>query len=331
MIEQKIQNPELMMSKHGKSFHFASQVFSQNVFIRISYLYAFCRFVDDTADEQAAVPALQDLNMIKEKLSQTINYEAEYSPLPMPESIEEKQQQKNISKDQSAKNEISVNDLISKLVKFGIKKEYLNVLVDGALFDVTAQKIQNTKDLIRYCYHVAGVVGLMMCPLIFVRDKKAYAFAIDLGIGMQITNICRDVLEDAKNNRTYLPLDALNEANLNLQDFKQQGSSPKALKTIMREHLDLADVYYRSSFMGLAYIPLRPRIAILFASEIYRGIGQKLRRQDFEVLQGRVYLNKLEKVLVSLKALLKAFHPRFWSPGVHNPVLHSAIVDLIDL
>lgn len=306
---QSIANPLLMMSKHGKSFHFASQVFSPPVFQRICYLYAFCRFVNDTADEQAPAQALIDLENLKL-------------------CFETSGETKNFLRAAPDSREIKVQDLITELISFGIKREYLEVLVDGALFDVTSQKIETTKDLLRYCYHVAGVVGLMMCPLILVKDKKAYPFAIDLGIGMQITNICRDILEDAKNERTYLPSKILKIKSLDLAHLQTEGEAPSSLKDIIKEHLDLADQYYESSFQGLAYIPFRPRLAILLASEIYRAIGLKLRAKNFEALKGRVYLSRTEKILVSLKALAKILRPRFWTPGVHDSKLHSPLQGL---
>lgn len=301
----KIKNPETMLFNHGKSFHFASQVFSKNVFIRVTYLYAFCRFIDDTADEQDLELALVDLQKISNLLkSESINTDQFSAPtLDL-----------NYGDQPQAHDEIDFNDLATKLQSYGVHKSYLNILVEGALFDVNKKSIQNDKDLIRYCFHVAGVVGLMMCPLIHVKNKKAYPFAIDLGIGMQLTNICRDVLEDAQNGRIYLP-----ELNLKSIDHKQ----------IVRKYLDLADIYYRSSFKGLAYIPFRPRIAILLASNIYRAIGDKIRKNNYDVLSGRTYLSKIEKVWVSTKALFQIFNKNFWFAGLHESKLHVYIQDLI--
>ncbi len=308
MKNLKIQNPELMMFKHGKSFHFAAQVFSRDTFQRIIYLYAFCRFIDDTADEQKPESALKDLTAINQILNSGQTVASSRVP--------------------TEASEITVKELIQKLFDFNLKRSYLQVLVDGALFDVNSQKIVTLKDLLRYCYHVAGVVGLMMCPLILVFKKKAFAFAIDLGIGMQITNICRDVLEDAKNNRTYLPSDDLHIAGLSIEDLKVSGPTPDKLKNLIENYLNLADVYYESSFYGFAYIPLRPRIAILYASEIYKAIGKKLRRQDYNVLHGRVYLSKTEKFFVCFISTFKMLHPRFWFAGIHNPKLHTSLHDL---
>lgn len=301
----KIKNPETMLFNHGKSFHFASQVFSKNVFIRVTYLYAFCRFIDDTADEQSLEQAQVDL----QKISNLLKPESTNIDLFSAPTLDLNQEGQN-----QVSNEIDFNDLVTKLQSYGVHKSYLNILVEGALFDVNKKSVKNDKDLIRYCFHVAGVVGLMMCPLIHIKDKKAYPFAIDLGIGMQLTNICRDVLEDAQNGRIYLP-----ELNLKSIDHKQ----------IVRKYLDLADVYYRSSFKGLAYIPFRPRMAILLASNIYKAIGDKIRKNNYDILSGRTYLSKIEKIWVSVKCFIHIFNKNFWIPGLHESKLHIYIQDLI--
>lgn len=323
-----IKSPETMMFNHGKSFYFASQVFSKKIFIRISYLYAFCRFVDDTADEQSPETALSELKFISNQISempQTVN------------GLEDSPFSNNVSKNScndlsklptshipsKTKIQISLTELILKLNHYGVENTHLLVLTEGALFDVEQNVIQTKSQLIQYCYMVAGVVGQMMCPLIQVQDKKAKPFAIDLGIGMQLTNICRDVLEDAKNGRTYLPLEDLNSKQLNILTLSQLGQTPIELRNLIKKYLHLADVYYQSSFHGLAYIPLRPRIAILLASNIYRSIGLKIKKNNYDVLKGRVFLTTSEKVWVSFKSLIKMLHLRFWFAGTHHTILHE--------
>ncbi len=350
----KIKNPETMLFDHGKSFHFASQVFSKKVFIRVTYLYAFCRFVDDTADEQSADQAQVDLQKISSVLNSEVlvddsffgNFTEQFPGKFVGNLVKDfddnKSNQINDNSDDFSEtgleqDQISLVSLVEKLESYGISKSYLNILVEGALFDVNKKTIQTQSDLIRYCFHVAGVVGLMMCPLIFVRDRKAHAFAVDLGIGMQLTNICRDVLEDAKNERIYLPSLDLKEKNVNLFGLTSQikitsdsGNEIANLKELVKRQLDLADVYYKSSFKGLAYIPLRPRFAILLASNIYKAIGDKIRKQGYNVLSGRTYLSKTEKVWVSIKAFFKVFHKNFWVAGSHDPRLHVYIQDLVN-
>ncbi|MCO4756079.1 MAG: squalene/phytoene synthase family protein, partial [Bacteriovoracaceae bacterium] len=169
-------DPVNLMARHGKSFYFASLIFSKERLNKIATLYKLCRFIDDCADELSLDESKYAINKI-------------------------------ISELDNRKDESELNSLISQVQSFGVERGHLKELVSGAQFDAQKGPILNESDLMLYCYRVAGVVGLMMCPLIGVRDLRANPHAIDLGLGMQLTNICRDVLEDAQNGRVYLPED----------------------------------------------------------------------------------------------------------------------------
>ena len=169
----------------------------------------------------------------------------------------------------------------------------------------------------------------MMCPVIGVKKGQAQPFALDLGIGMQLTNICRDVLEDAQNDRFYLPEEELCLRGLTKVQLKEQGSHARTIEArLVSDYLDLADDYYASGEKGFAYIPFRPRLAIMVAGKVYQAIGHKIRKNDFNVLTGRCYLNNWEKVLVSLRALSGIFRPRFWFHGHHQSSLHHSLLGL---
>lgn len=285
--------PEEIMASHGKSFFWASQFFSKSQLHNVSVLYTFCRFIDDLADENKPEVAEVELLKISNQLQGHIGH-----------------------------------PFIKKVLSLGVKTEYINELIDGALFDTRKGIIKSHEELLVYCYKVAGVVGLMMCPVLGVRDKKGHAHAIDLGVGMQLTNICRDVLEDAQNHRYYLPLDELNEIELTKEDLKKKGADQLQLSNLVKKYLLLADKYYESGLKGLAYIPFRPRLAILIASSLYRAIGLKLLMDDCLVLKGRTYLNKKEKLINTIWALKGIFKPSFWIKGEHDLRLHKLLKGL---
>jgi phytoene synthase len=194
---------------------------------------------------------------------------------------------------------------------WGVRREQIRELLLGAEFDVRGGEILNEKDLMLYCYRVAGVVGLMMCPLIGVTSSKAHPHAVDLGIGMQLTNICRDVKEDGCRGRSYLP--------------GAESLSDLELKIRIKKTLDVADLYYKSAYEGLSYIPFRPRFVIFLAGELYRHIGLKIRRNNYDVSGERIYLNLAEKIIVTLKSILKLGKSFFWKPHNHNHELHLLI------
>jgi phytoene synthase len=288
------QDAEQVMAENGRSFYFASLIFSAGQRQQVAQLYRICRYVDDCADELSPVESRQAMQRIITEL-----------------------------KDPASESEFQ--QAIRQLENKGVKREYLAELVDGALFDIDSGKIIDRKQLIIYCYRVAGVVGLMMCPLLGVKDVKANAFAIDLGIGMQLTNICRDILEDAQNERNYLPADELYQVGLSMHEIQQQGATHESLKSLVNIYLDLADDYYKSGYQGLAFIPLRPRICILVAGEIYRSIGHKIRKNNYQVLDGRTILSTYEKIIVTVKTLPRIFFPSFWRHGKHMSELHQSL------
>lgn len=289
---------EEVMSKHAKTFYFASLVFSKKRLEKISKLYSLCRYVDDCADE---LEDQESLIALKELEGQTDN------PL-VPGQYQR---------------------LLTELEGEGLERDQVKELIAGAWFDNQPQEILSKRDLLVYCYRVAGVVGLMMCPFIGVSKRKlAGPHAIDLGIGMQLTNICRDVLEDAQMGRTYIPKNDLEKFHLGLPDLSQKGVTPFGLKSLVRKILKEADLYYESAYKGLSYIPLRPRLVILFAGEMYRAIGKKLISKQVNVLSGRVYLNPFEKVMCGFLALRKVFKRNFWSAPNHESRLHREIQHL---
>lgn len=141
-----------------------------------------------------------------------------------------------------------------------------------------------------------------MCPILGCMNRHAFSFAIDMGIAMQLTNIARDVLEDAKMGRRYLPANWVGQ--LSASDILACANTPDSREAIQVKAgidrlLSLADAYYDSGRKGLVYLPPRAHIAIAVAANVYREIGQKLRRCRLNWSAGRVVTNKLEKVMAS--------------------------------
>ena len=294
MLSYLKEDSTALMAKYGKSFRFASLILPTRNIEMVSDLYKICRFIDDCADELDAEESKTALANIKKNLSNPIS-------------------------------DSTVNTIFKKVERNGVERLYLQELVNGAILDTQKKEINSEKDLIIYCYQVAGVVGLMICPLINVMNKKGYPHAIDLGIGMQLTNICRDILQDSKNGRVYLPKNWLK--NDGIDQDKIGKKTPDEIKAIIKSLLNLADQYYQSGYGGLAYIPLRPRLSILLAGEVYRHIGEKIRNNRYEICAQRVYLNKAEKIWVLLKAIPLLAMSFFWKPRSHNSDLHKYIKD----
>ena len=258
------------LKKEGKSFYWASFFLPRSTKINAGILYSICRYFDDIAD--------------KYKEDQT-NY--------LKNSIEEIKKNKN--------NKVNVF-----LQKNKINNSIFIDLIEGLILDQKKIRIQNKEELIIYSYHVAGTVGLMMSKIIGVNNEKSAKSAIDLGIGMQLTNIARDVYEDSKIKRIYLPANWIPNISLeNLSNLhKKSSEKDQKISNAIHKVINLSDKFYENGFAGLKYVPLSTRLGIFVAANIYRGIGIKIKSNKNKYFRERVYLNLLEKSLITIKSIL---------------------------
>ena len=165
-----------------------------------------------------------------------------------------------------------------------------------------------------------------MCPVLSCHHKLAHNFAIDLGIAMQLTNIARDVLEDAKMGRRYLPGDWVNNltpAQIAAGAIAGDSTVISTVQKAILRTLELAEDYYKSGLSGLPYLPKRAAIAIAVAGYSYRQIGVQLKANGIAWHEGRTVTSPMTKAVVSLNAL--AFVPPRRLPKTHNSSLHLAL------
>ncbi len=271
------------IKSEGKSFYWASFFLPKKNRIAASRLYSICRYLDDVADNSKLDTSSQIkniFNQIKENESSEINTFFK-------------------------KNNINL----------GILKD----LIDGLISDQQNVRVTDEKELIDYSYKVAGTVGLMMLPIINTKDAEARKHAIDLGIAMQLTNIARDVYEDAKMDRLYLPKEWLGQVSISdLIDNKLDDQKKRLIELSIKNLIELSDKFYANGFSGMKFIPLRTRLAIFFAAKIYKGIGEKIKSGGYVYKLERIYLNKLEKLWITiisipeflfLKNIFKSYKP----------------------
>ncbi len=283
---------------YGKSFRFAGAFLSRLQLQQAARLYHFCRCIDDIADESdCAFTAYKELHLLKQQLA--IN---DTSDNPM------------------------LNDFKRLQAELQLPISWPNALIDGVLADTKPFTIEQQADLIRYAYQVAGVVGLMMCPIIRASDG-GHPFAVDLGIAMQLTNIARDIFEDAHLDRCYLPVEWCNCTPTEI--IANESETQEKVKLAIKRLLDLADHYYASGQVGFHFLPLRSRLAIAIASKVYRHIGKKIRRRDYCYWQGRVFVPLFTKVGLAVSAGLSLLN--LPSKDRHQPALHHGLEDYIAL
>ena len=292
-----------VLSTHARSFRWASKFLPADGRDDAAIVYAFCRLVDDTADEaQDEEHALVQLELLERELS------GDRPTRPLVEAF----------LDVAARRDMDVGSA--------------HELIAGVRSDLGEVRVASDAEFLRYCYRVAGTVGLMMCSILGVTDRTAHPHAIDLGVAMQITNICRDVLEDAERGRVYLPAARLREVGVTQEQLLDGSADPDAVAKVVIDLLHLAESYYASADLGMRYIPARSRLAIVVASRLYRGIGMKLwRERNGDALQGRTWVPWTGKVALVGASMVHFFKPRVigLSGGVrHDRELHVALQGL---
>ena len=169
----------------------------------------------------------------------------------------------------------------------------------------------------------------MMCQVLRVEDPRAIPHAIDLGIGMQLTNIARDVKEDAGRGRVYIPATVLSRVGLSSSQILDGTADPEKLAQAVQWLYETGEAYYQSAEEGMRFIPWRSRLAIYVASRTYRGIGVKLARNGFNAMAGRTIVPWFEKMFWVGHGLTSAIRSLFASRYVqHKPKLHESLREL---
>ena len=284
------------LKKHAKSFYFAGLLLDKQTLHDASVLYAFCRQLDDAAD-------IEDMSEKSVKLQQLItDYRTDHS-----------------------QNEINI--AFKELKKqYQLNNQFIDDLILGVSSDLQFKQPKDLKELIFYSYQVAGTVGGLMARILGATNEKAWRFAIDLGIGMQLTNISRDIKEDALNNRIYLPQNQLG-SDIDATTILNPENKTKVYH-VTKEILTTADKYYQSGFSGIYYIPKKNKFSILIAGMLYQSIGNKVLNNNEKFLKQRVYLTLFEKIIILIKEYLtqtktlNQVEPHHQTQMLHQPYLN---------
>lgn len=300
-MDQHISDAKLTLKKNGKSFYWAGKFLPSAYIDRASELYQFCRVLDDIADSGER----RSLQTLKEIKSNFINH-----------------------KELKFKN----NYNLKYPSFFNIySKKAATHLIDGLILDQSTVLFKEEEELIQYSYYVAGTVGLMMCDALKCKNKEAYLFAIDLGIAMQLTNIARDVLEDAKMGRRYIPGSWINNISPNAMIQGVNDNNTEIFRTVsfgIKKLLNLAEKYYYSGTQGLIFLPLKTRIAISIASGVYRQIGIQLKLKNYCWYNGRQVTSNITKAKVTFFKIIEEF-VRNKNQKNHDPELHRFLKEII--
>ena len=261
----------------SRSFYAASWLLPAYVRNPAFALYAFCRQADDAIDIEGGASAFAPL---------VARLDAAYAGRPFDHPADR-----------------AFADLVRR---HQIPREIPDALIEGFQWDCEERRYATLAELQGYAARVAGTVGAMMALLMGVREAAALARACDLGIAMQLTNIARDVGEDARAGRLYLPLDWLAEAGIDADGFLAAPTSSPALARVIARLLGEAGELYARAREGVARLPLSCRPAILAAAMIYAEIGRELAQRGHDSVSARARVDAKRKLALMAGAGLRS-------------------------
>jgi phytoene synthase len=261
-------------AQSGSSFYYSFLFLPPERRRAITALYAFCREVDDTVDEAS------DQSVARIKLAW---WRSEVSTMY-----------------KGTPTHPVMLALQPHLAPYDLKEEHLQAVIDGMEMDLDQSRYLDFPGLRKYCWHVAGVVGILSASIFGVTDPRTLQYAEKLGLAFQLTNIIRDVGEDARKGRIYIPVNELQQINVTAADLLNARHSEK-FEALMKFQADRARACYDEAFALLPKQDRRAQRPGLMMAAIYRTLLDEIERDGFHVLTQRISLTPLRKLWLAWK------------------------------
>jgi len=285
-IQAALDRCRSMITVGSKSFSLASRLFSPATKHAAFFLYGWCRYCDDQTDERRSADSQERReNRLRELIDSTRSALA--------------------GKSQEDPVFVALRYVTER---YAIPEHYPLELLEGMGMDVRGERYETLDDLLLYCYRVAGTVGLMMVHVMGVSHERALKNAAHLGIAMQLTNIARDIIEDASNGRIYLPLSWLREAGLSAHEIASPANRPK-LAALAARLLSEAQRYYRSGDEGIRFLNFRSACAVAAARHVYSDIGTIVEQRGARAWDERAFTPSGRKCRAVARGVLQALRP----------------------
>jgi len=283
------QQAEAVMARGSKSFTAAARLFDRETRRDARLLYAWCRHCDDLADGQ-------DLGHGRLQTASA-------------ETIERLRADSLAALSDAPSGAFPYQALAAVARRHPIGPGLVQAHIRGFELDAAGWRPQTLNDTLQYSYHVAGSVGIMLALIMGVRNPATLHRACDLGLAFQLTNIARDVVQDARAGRCYLPAEWLDAAGLELADLARPTRRERVFAAV-RRLIDEAEPYYASAGVGIRALPRRAAWAIATARAVYRDIGHQIARRGLDALDRRVSTGPGRKLVRVATAIPAALAPR---------------------
>jgi len=269
-LAEAYQVTESMIRAHSRSFFLATSFLPMRERVAIRAMYGFCRATDDLVDDPAACKP-ESLALWRAKV------------LAPPSDTE---------------HAVLVAWADTR-AQYAVPRIYGDELIEGCEMDLMKSRYDTFAELERYCYCVASTVGLMSMHIFGVTTgvdyEDARPFAIKLGVALQLTNILRDVGEDAQRGRIYLPREDMARFKVSESDVLQ-GCLDDRMRALLRFEIERTQQLYAEAWPGIGFLAKKARFSVAVASEVYRGILGKITQNQYNVFTQRAYLSKSEKL-----------------------------------
>ena len=278
-VERSYQHCRNVARSRAKNFYYSFLLLSSQQRKAMCAVYAFMRQCDDLSDEPGSSRAALD----RWRAEMEDALEGRFSGHPIWPAFHH------------------------TVRRFGIPHQYLRDMMDGVSGDLEPRRFETFAELYRYCYQVASVVGLTITHIFGFDTPSALPLAEKCGIAFQLTNIIRDICEDAGRGRVYLPLEDLRRFGVTEEDLGRGTGSP-ALTALLRFEGARARSFYDESLPLLDRIHARSRPSLWALIAIYSGLLERIERRGYDVFSGRVRLSAMEKSWILVRALMGGRH-----------------------
>jgi phytoene synthase len=265
-LRRAYKQAEKITAQHSKSFYLASGLLPEEKRSAVRALYAFCRTVDDIVDESSDAERESQLDYWRQMV-ETASF---------------------------ADHDLVAAAWADTLARYHIPRHYALQLIDGVARDLCQTRYQTFEDLATYCYGVASTVGLMSMYIVGFEDAQAVPYAIKLGVALQMTNILRDIGEDYRNGRLYLPREELVFYGIPESEIAG-GRITENWRQFMRFQIERTREMYAQAWAGVKLLEREGQLAIGAASIFYQGILDEIEKGDYDVFTRRASLNSFAK------------------------------------
>lgn len=273
---------QAVIEEYSRSFTISSRLLPKRRRWAVCALYGFCRYAHNLIEKprmRTGDEVMDELDILKKEILMAYRTGGSEHPVVM--------------------------SFIEVASHFRIPIEYPLEFLKGAGMDVDHHRYRTWQDLHVFCYRVAGIVGIMMAYILGFKNESALPYAEKLGVAMQLTNMLRDVDNDRKRDRIYLPEDEMEQFSVT-EDTLTRRQMNDALRSLMRIQVERAHRLYEEAEPGIALLDRESRFAIRCASRIYRGILYKIEASGYDPFAGRASLGRREKAGIVLREWMRS-------------------------